>query len=534
MSTPRPRPEGDERPQAGFHPNVVILGGGLVGSVVALELIRQDPAVRVLLLEAGDVAVDDHGQSVLAGPELYDDLLAERWSTTSEFAPKGVVEILGGSSVAWSGWSPRPRPSELAAWPASVVDDLEGGLLAEAEEWLGVSVRHSTNELAAGLASVFTEAVNSGELPHITPSPWLAPIALAPEGHVFSPLPWLKGAAREHADRLRVLTGRRVLSLEVRDGRVRSVSTDQGRITVGDETSVVLALGTVESARQILLACPEQESVGSPISAHVVSDLTLRIPVDTPQPEFRWAALLLPGRAGDNHFHVQVHAGVGPVPPTRTAFLRKEIPGLYGEELLAGTDERHMVVSLVALGELTAEEAAESSVVLTRQHRDPFGIPGASLTIAQNAENARVFDAMDDMVDALRTRLERPGVQYRSDTDGPDEWSDAVPARHMRNGGRHWNRCVHESGSLRMAQTPEHGPTDADGLVGGLSNLYATGLALFPRTGSHNGGLTATAMALRLARQLTTQPKPGEGVNPSASDRRWPATRTGVGKREHP
>jgi choline dehydrogenase-like flavoprotein len=507
MSTRRPLPGSGDCPLPDFHPDVVILGGGLAGSVVALELVRLDSEVKVLLLEAGTVAVDDHGQSILAGPGLYDDLLAERWDTTSEFAPKGIVETLGGSSVAWSGWSPRPRPSELAAWPADVVDGLEGGLLAEAEEWLGVSGRHSTNELAAGLAAVFTRAADSGELPYITPSRWLAPISLAPDGHVFSPLPRLQEAARKHADRLRVRTGRRVLSLAVQDGRVSSVATDQGEIPVGDGTSVVLALGTVESARQVLLACPELEPVGSAIAAHVLSDLTLRVPVDTPQQEFQWAALLLPGQAGGNHFHVQVHAGVGPVPQDRTAFLRKEIPGLYGEELLAGTDERHMVVSLVALGELAVDEAADNSVVLAKHHRDPFGIPSALLSIAPSAENARVLDAMDDMLDALCARLTRPGAQYRSDTDGPDEWHDDVPARHSTNGGRRWDRCVHESGSLRMAEDPGHGPTDADGAVRGLSNLYATGLALFPRTGSHNGGLTATALALRLARRLAARPR---------------------------
>jgi hypothetical protein len=493
-----------QHPESEFHPDVVVLGGGLVGSAVALELLRLDPAVRVLVIEAGSVAIDDHGQSILAGPELYDDLLAERWDTTSEFAPKGIVETLGGSSVAWSGWSPRPRASELAAWPVEVAEALEGGLLAEAEEWLGVSARHSANELAATLSAVVDEAMDGGELPRITPSEWHAPIALAPEGHVFSPLPQLKEAAREHADQLRVVTERQVLSLEVRDGGVSSVVTNQGRIEVGDRTSVVLALGTVESARQVMLACPELD-VGSTISAHVLSDLTLRVPVDAPQQDFQWTALLLPGRAGDNHFHIQLHAAVGPVPRDRTAFLRKEIPGLYGEELLAGTDKRHMVVSLVAIGELSVDEAADSSVELAKHHRDPFGISRASLTITPDVENARVYDAMDDMLDALCARLARPGIQYRSDTDGPDDWHDAVPGRRSVDGGRRWNRCVHESGSLRMADAPADGPTDTDGSVRGLSNLYATGLSLFPRTGSHNGGLTATALALRLARRLAAQ-----------------------------
>jgi hypothetical protein len=486
----------------GSAPDVLILGCGLTGSVVALELLRLDPSVRVLVLESGTEAAEDHGQSVLAGPGFFDDLFAERWLATSRFAPAGMVEVLGGASVAWSGWSPRPRPSELAGWPAPVTAALDGGLLDEAERWLGVSTRHSANALAARLSASFAAEPRDSRLRHLKAGPWPAPIALAPQGHAFSTVPRLRAALDAEGDRLRIVTDCRVLSLETGEGRVSAVLTSHGRLPVAAGTRVVLALGTVESARHAMLVSPRIEAAGARITTHVVSDLTLRVPLDEPHREFAWAALLLPGRVDDRHFHIQVHAAVGPVGGPRAAFLRREVPGLYGEEILAGTDERHMVVSLVGIGELPPGESQDGAIVLSRSHPDSLGLPLASVSARADAEDDRVVHAMDDAIDGLCDLLARPGVQYRSDTDGPDDWREDRPGRHSDPGGRHWDRCVHEAGSLPMSAGPGGGATDTDGAVLGIRDLYATGLAIFPRGGSHNGGLTATALALRLARHL--------------------------------
>jgi choline dehydrogenase-like flavoprotein len=64
---------------------------------------------------------------------------------------------------------------------------------------------------------------------------------------------------------------------------------------------------------------------------------------------------------------------------------------------------------------------------------------------------------------------------------------------------------VHEAGTMWMGDDPNTSVTDLWGRVHEAKNLFISGTALFPSVGSHNGSLTATALALRLADRLLAQ-----------------------------
>jgi choline dehydrogenase-like flavoprotein len=499
---------------SGFSPDVVVLGTGLTGCMLITELLGIDPGVKVLALDCGSWVSQDHGQTGCAGLSFLDPICFSRWENASALGVPGTVEAVGGASLAWSAWSPSPRPHELAHWPSATAARLQGDLVPAARERLGVTTRHSGTPVARELATRISGAASDGLLRGVdrdrATDGWGAPIALSSGGHAFSPVPRLArlaarqapGQGKEAAGPLLVLPDHRVVRLQTRAGRVRAVITSRGRLDIAAGVPVVLALNTVETTRQIMLAAPDLAPAGGNLAAHVLSEILVRVPLSRPRGDFGWGALLVPGQAPDRSFHIQVHAGAG-----QPGALRRMIPGLSGEELLGGCDDSHLVINLAALGELPARgSGGESAIRLSQARVDEYGVPVPVLALREDVARDPVWDACDDALDDLCAVLAGSGACFRGPGDPPGCWRPRPPQRTLAEyGGRRWGHCVHLSGSARMGSAPSTAVTDETGAVFGFDRLFATGLGVFPRAGSHNGGLTAAALALGLARVLASQ-----------------------------
>ncbi len=233
------------------------------------------------------------------------------WHANHKFP--GLAYCVGGRSLFFGGWSPELLDTELAAWPAAVRDQLRARLLREAADQIGTS---ETNDFIYGplhqalrrrlfdsiRAGSVTDAFDLGTLPDhwaarpkgLTISDLAGLLGLpAPPGaseqdlrdelkleaplavqarasragffplNKFSSLPLLVEAARaaqgesggdDSRKRLMVVDGCHVLRL-VRDGaRIAAIETNQGWIDVPAAAAVVLALGTIESARLALVS----------------------------------------------------------------------------------------------------------------------------------------------------------------------------------------------------------------------------------------------------------------------------------------
>lgn len=70
----------------------------------------------------------------------------------------GIAYCLGGRSLYWGGWAPRPLPDELDDWPAAVVADLTGDGFADAARQLGADTTNDFiyGELQNALRTVLT------------------------------------------------------------------------------------------------------------------------------------------------------------------------------------------------------------------------------------------------------------------------------------------------------------------------------------------------------------------------------------------
>jgi choline dehydrogenase-like flavoprotein len=126
-----------------------------------------------------------------------------------------------------------------------------------------------------------------------------------------------------------------------------------------------------------------------------------------------------------------------------------------------------------------------SSTIRLAADRDEFGVQRAFVTINPTARDLAIWDACDAAADEVARAL-ASGAQLE------------VIARNRDGLGT----TYHEAGTLAMGDSAETSVTNADARFQLVNNLYATGPALFPTTGSANPMLTGVALARRLAEHL--------------------------------
>lgn len=314
--------------------DVIIVGGGSFGSVLAQSLFYRDPNKRILVLEAGLLAVPEHVQNLPVlgldppGATRIADLRASgqdgkpraeiwglAWHSPTPFP--GLAYCVGGRSVFFGGWSPRLLDEETATWPAELMADLNGRFFAEAAEQIGTDTTNDfiDGELHRALRQQLFDGITGGQVPAAIPPAELplhlpdvppadrdlmkleAPLAVQSQTrpgcfpfNKFSALPLLMKAARLSFSRsggddvkkqLMVVADTHVTRLVTEGGRVTRVETQHGPVPVPPGGSVVVAAATIESARLALLSfggVPNEGLPGKGLMAHLRSNLTIRVP----------------------------------------------------------------------------------------------------------------------------------------------------------------------------------------------------------------------------------------------------------------
>ena len=144
--------------------DVVVIGGGSFGSVVANGLFMRDPtrSRRILVLEQGPFVLPEHVQNLpfMGGEPNFRVPWVVRPGSDLGYA--GLLYAVGGRSLSWGGWSPEllhDEPAgadelvvpagndEMTGWPPSVIADLQDPYFYDAGEQIGVN---STNDFIYG------------------------------------------------------------------------------------------------------------------------------------------------------------------------------------------------------------------------------------------------------------------------------------------------------------------------------------------------------------------------------------------------
>src|SRR6266849_1906365 len=165
-----------------------------------------------------------------------------------------------------------------------------------------------------------------------------------------------------HCHVTRLVTGRTPGGLNV-----TAIETNQGIVPVQPASPVIVALGTVESTRLVLLALQNQPTLSNPgqnLLAHLRSNLTIRIPrsalatLDPGAKALQAGALLVKGRHRHTdgtfgHFHLQITAaGLGAMGTDSEAELFKKIPDIDTFDNFRNASETHVVITVRGIGEM--------------------------------------------------------------------------------------------------------------------------------------------------------------------------------------
>jgi choline dehydrogenase-like flavoprotein len=573
--------------------DVIVIGGGSFGPIFAQHLLYHDStrARRTLVLEAGRLVLPEHVQNLpMLGlsvpPAISVDPGVARaevwglpWLTDVPGGFPGLAYCLGGRSVYFGGWSPQLLASELpAAWPAAVITELNGplpggavGYFRQAAEQIGTNV---TNDFIFGalhtaLRAQLRQGIDSGQVTDAIPLAQLplhldgvpsaqqnlfkleAPLAVQARPpragffpfNKFSSLPLVMEASRtaqsqsggdDARKRLMVVPDCHVTRL-ITDGsgpirRVVAVETNRGLVPVPEEAVVVIALGTIESARLALLSLPGLpgvDRIGANLIGHLRSNLTIRLPraaINGLNPairELQASALFVKGRHAHadglfGHFHLQITAAGLSQPSTDSeAELFKKIPDVDTYYAFLHANDDQIVITIRGIGEVRPDNPA-TRVTLASQP-DEFQLPRAFVSINPGAEDEALWNAMDTAADDVALVFAN-GQPYEVLVGGMGGAFQPVTAGQLASmvlafAGRRdgLGTTHHEAGTLAMGNNPNTSVTDANARFHRVPNLYAVGPALFPTVGSPNPMLTGTALARRLADHLTAPFVPAAG-----------------------
>jgi len=571
--------------------DVIIIGGGSFGGILAQHLFFQDTAHihRILVLEAGRLALPEHVQNLpvlglgAPGPATTDPGVARNevwglpWRTNVAGGFPGLAYCLGGRSVFFGGWSPQLLDSEMppAHWPAAIVADLKAPTgFKEAADQIGTSV---TNDFIFGpmhdaMRGQLRQGIDSSKISDAIPLAQLplnldgvpnnlkdlfkleAPLAVQAQPpragyfpfNKFCSVPILVETARlaqnesagdDVKKRLMIVPGCHVIRL-ITDGsgnprRVVAVDTDQGPISVPDGGVIVLALGTIESARLALASLPGLPTtarMGTNLMAHLRSNLTVRIPrsaiagLPASVKELQASALFVKGRHDHadhqfGHFHLQITAaGLNTPSADSEAELFKKIPDVDTHERFKQITDTQIVITIRGIGEMRPDNLNTRVTLLGGL--DEFQMARGFVTIQPTAIDSELWDAMDKASDdaALVFAGGQPyevlvGSAFVAVAAGQRAQTVLPFTNSPRRDGL--GTTHHEAGTLKSGDNPAQSVTDANAKFHEVTNLYAVGPAVFPTVGSPNPMLTGTALARRLGSKLAqfTPVAPDPGFN---------------------
>ncbi len=504
--------------------DVIVIGGGSFGGVLAQRLFRLDQRPRrhrVLVLEAGPFLLSEHIQNLPVLGDVMQEVRRTPWTSPPALGLTfpGLAFCLAGRSLFWGGWSPRLTDSELADWPPALVKDLKDAYFDEAKRQIGTdtlndfifgplhdtlrtnlwdrigNIQHrfemdSPEKLEAPLA-----VVSAAQRAGVYPTNKFSSMQLLIDGARRS---WVESNGDDRRKRLMIVPNCQVNELVVDGNKVIAVKTSLGDVALSPNGQVVIALGTIESARLALRSFPNTHKlIGCNLMGHLRTNFSMRIPrkgLGIPADRLYASALFVKCKSPNGHFHFQITASAaGPDTTDSEAELFKKIPSIDELDFFDVNDE-DVIIVIRGIGEMKGDRTKGSK---NRVDLIPLATGPTQAAVNWSA-NVLLTDERDK---ELWKDMEAATLQVA------DALADGKPYKKLFGPQRdNLGTTHHEAGTLWMGTDPTKSVTDIWGRFHEVPNAWAAGPALFPTVGSPNPMLTGVALARRTAEHMFEQP----------------------------
>nr|WP_294934764.1 GMC oxidoreductase [uncultured Flavobacterium sp.] len=528
----------------------IIIGSGFCCLAFAERILSEKPASKILILERGPFFLPEHFQNL---PIPYQHTLGGLsetfpWTLSSKTATQpagniqfqhGMVPFFGGRSIMWSAWCPRPTQEEMQYWPQETIDaarahfesaekllnvvpadQIDNDLSPEVMRFVaqqrpiyGVMQKQLQQMLANNLSSV-TSATRSMAAP-------LAAGSGVQEGLDFakfstpSVLLDLANKQAELSERgmgspLKIAGDCIVTRIHEQDGVATALETSRGVVNVGD-AKVILAMGTLPPTTLLMNSFPQVKRAGERFTAHFITSVVARIPrkdydFAKQLSELELAAIYMAGVNPNSgmQYHVQLSVLSDRDPIKNAQKAARYMPDVVATASMAQltSSEDYLVFVCAVLGEMDFRNS-ENYLRLNGQS-DPT--TNVMLQAVAGEIDLQTWDTMDEgtfqMLENALSPLGAQNVEYWHGEPNEGVWTnERPPVTQRRVGG-----LVHEGSTLWIGKEDE-GVVGLDYRPHGVENVYVTGGALWPASGSWNPTMTMVALAQDLADNLLKETK---------------------------
>ncbi|RTY88510.1 GMC oxidoreductase [Flavobacterium sp. GT3R68] len=524
------------------HFDYIIIGSGFCSLAFAERILAEKPKSKILILERGPFFLPEHFQNLAIPYQHTLGGLSETfpWTLSSKTATQpagniqfqhGMVPFFGGRSIMWSAWCPRPTQEEMQYWPQEVIDaarahfesaekllnvvpadqidnDLSSELLSHVAKQRPVYsvMQHALQEMLAANLNKVSSATRSMAAP-------LAAGAGTQEGLDFAkfstPSVMLDLSIKQSdlyakglGSPLKMAGNCIVNRIHQQDGVATALDTSRGVVNVGD-AKVILAMGTLPPATLIMNSFPQVKKAGERFTAHFITSVVARIPrkdydFADQLDELELAAIYMAGVNAQSgmQYHVQLSVLSDKNPMKNAQKAARYMPDVVATASIAQltSSEDYLVFVCAVLGEMDFRNS-ENNLRLNGQ-LDPT--TNVTLQALASETDLQTWDTMDEgTFQMLENALSPQGssrVEYWHGNPNEGVWSAEHPAIAQRRVGG----LVHEGSSLYIGKNDE-GVVGLDYRPNGVENVYVTGGALWPASGSWNPTMTMVALAQDLA-----------------------------------
>jgi choline dehydrogenase-like flavoprotein len=474
--------------------DVVIVGSGAGGAVVAWELVRRE--FKVALFEVGPEPTQD--ELIKLHPFLrafkyyWDNGFTFTWGKPIIDLPFG--RVLGGTVTVNSGTMFRMPDEALGLWYKASGITIDSGALNSAYETVErmLGVKQVPENLLGGNAMVMRKGAEALGLKLHGPvrRPLGDPIkcrgvgecafGCPSNGKVDMRLSFLKEAVNKG---LEVYTHAFVRRVLLSDGKALGVEVELGGTVVRVESKVVVvSAGALNTPRLLLTSGVKNRNLGAHL--HIHPGLGVTAIMD--QKVYGWIGTMQSYYVADllKDFRVLLLATL---PPPGIGFSTGSIP----------FDEIYDYPYIAAIG---VQVSDDGTGIVPR--RTILGVANYDLSSEDLEKIRRGIELSAEILlaaGAKRVYLPLKVVQgVNSIGEVKEALSKAKPKMFKVS-------AYHPMSTARMAKDPGTGVVDGDGRVFGYSNLYVADASVLPSTTIVNPQLTINALSLIIAQRIAKE-----------------------------